>query len=176
MYSLKILFAWPGRVRRRVGFAVSSAARHAAFCVAFSRCASKCVDFVGLLIMKSERISGFGRHEKTDLFELLCYPRTLGPLPDKAKDYCQKYMDGRGIKSVYKAKFNPNNPDYAVGYSQSSVFSSSSQDLSFDSGFPVSRRPLSAGEQQAAQAVSSCAASLGARHGQAGHYLHRDRL
>jgi len=41
-------------------------------------------------------------------------PKCLGPLPDKAKDYCQKYMDGRGIKSVYKAKFNPNNPDYSA--------------------------------------------------------------
>merc|ERR1719498_651199 len=39
-------------------------------------------------------------------------PKCLGPLPDRAKDYCQRYMDANGIKSVYKAKFNPNQPDY----------------------------------------------------------------
>jgi len=41
-------------------------------------------------------------------------PKCLGPLPDRAKDYCQRYMDANNIKSVYKAKFNPNNPDYSA--------------------------------------------------------------
>lgn len=38
-------------------------------------------------------------------------PKCLGPLPEGAKDYCQAYMDKRGIKSVYGVKFNPNDPE-----------------------------------------------------------------
>merc|ERR1719446_637026 len=38
-------------------------------------------------------------------------PKCLGPLPDSAKDYCQAYMDKKGIKSVYGVKFNPNDPE-----------------------------------------------------------------
>jgi len=38
-------------------------------------------------------------------------PKCLGPLPDPAKDYCQKYMDKKGIKCVYGVKFNPNDPE-----------------------------------------------------------------
>jgi len=41
-------------------------------------------------------------------------PKCLGPLPDRAKQYCQDYMDKSGITSVYGVKFNPNNPDYKV--------------------------------------------------------------
>jgi NADH dehydrogenase FAD-containing subunit len=56
-----------------------------------------------------------------DISVALCdmLPKCLGPLPENAKDYCQKYMDKKGIKSVYGVKFNPNNPDYNVlGISQ----------------------------------------------------------
>jgi NADH dehydrogenase FAD-containing subunit len=34
-------------------------------------------------------------------------PQCLGPLPERAKEYCQSYMDRRGIKSIYGVKFNP---------------------------------------------------------------------
>jgi len=38
-------------------------------------------------------------------------PKCLGPLPDSAKDYCQKYMDKKNIKCLYGVKFNPNDPE-----------------------------------------------------------------
>merc|ERR1719399_1761075 len=38
-------------------------------------------------------------------------PKCLGPLPDSAKNYCQQYLDKKGIKSVYGVKFNPNDPE-----------------------------------------------------------------
>jgi len=38
-------------------------------------------------------------------------PKCLGPLPDNAKDYCQKYMDAKGIVCKYGVKFNPNDPE-----------------------------------------------------------------
>merc|ERR1712159_924689 len=48
-----------------------------------------------------------------DITVTLCdmLPKCLGPLPDPAKDYCQAYMDKKGIKSVYGVKFNPNDPE-----------------------------------------------------------------
>jgi len=48
-----------------------------------------------------------------DITVTLCdmLPKCLGPLPDPAKDYCQSYMDQKGIKSVYGVKFNPNDPE-----------------------------------------------------------------
>jgi len=38
-------------------------------------------------------------------------PKCLGPLPEKAKDYCQAYMDRKGINCKYGVKFNPNDPE-----------------------------------------------------------------
>jgi len=51
-----------------------------------------------------------------DISLTLCdmLPKCLGPLPDRAKQYCQDYLDRVGVTCVYGVKFNPNNPDYKV--------------------------------------------------------------
>jgi len=46
---------------------------------------------------------------KVTLCDML--PKCLGPLPDPAKDYCQKYMDKKQICCKYGVKFNPNDPE-----------------------------------------------------------------
>ena len=41
-------------------------------------------------------------------------PKCLGPLPESAKSYCQRYMDAANITSIYGVKFNPLKPDYKM--------------------------------------------------------------
>jgi len=41
-------------------------------------------------------------------------PTCLGPLPQKAKDYCQKYLDAKKINCQYGKKFNPNAPEQGL--------------------------------------------------------------
>jgi len=38
-------------------------------------------------------------------------PKCLGPLPDSAKDYCQRYMDNKKINTKYGVKYNPFDPE-----------------------------------------------------------------
>uniref|UniRef100_A0A7S0FWV1 FAD/NAD(P)-binding domain-containing protein n=1 Tax=Pyrodinium bahamense TaxID=73915 RepID=A0A7S0FWV1_9DINO len=42
-----------------------------------------------------------------DLTVIDFLPRCLGPLPDKAAEYCAKYMQAAGIKERYGVKYNP---------------------------------------------------------------------
>merc|ERR1711941_250267 len=39
-------------------------------------------------------------------------PRSLGPLPDGAANYCQEYMDASGIKQFYGLKYDPKNSEF----------------------------------------------------------------
>jgi NADH dehydrogenase FAD-containing subunit len=38
-------------------------------------------------------------------------PSCLGPLPESAKKYCQRYLDAKGIKTLYGVKVSPNEPE-----------------------------------------------------------------
>jgi len=39
-------------------------------------------------------------------------PRCLGPLPEDAAKYCEDYLTARGIRTVYKVKFDRNRPEF----------------------------------------------------------------
>jgi len=39
-------------------------------------------------------------------------PNCLGPLPVKAQEYCDRYMQKVGIKSFYGVKYDPKNPEF----------------------------------------------------------------
>jgi len=54
-------------------------------------------------------IQAFFPNIEITLIDML--PKCLGPLPESAKDYCQKYMDKVGIKTKYGIKYNPTDPD-----------------------------------------------------------------
>merc|ERR1712187_525965 len=39
-------------------------------------------------------------------------PQCLGPLPEKAAEYCAKYMSKHKINQFYKTKFDAKNPEF----------------------------------------------------------------
>jgi len=39
-------------------------------------------------------------------------PRSLGPLPDSAAEYCSEYMHAAGIKEFYNCKYDPKNEEF----------------------------------------------------------------
>merc|ERR1712039_435599 len=47
------------------------------------------------------------------IFDFL--PRCLGPLPDRAAEYCSEYMHASGIKEFYNCKYDPKSDDFWKG-------------------------------------------------------------
>jgi hypothetical protein len=51
-------------------------------------------------------------------------PKCLGPLPDSAASYCDKYMQKKGIKCVYGIKYAPDDPAFwqKIGFPKEGTF------------------------------------------------------
>jgi len=52
----------------------------------------------------------FFKNLKLGIIDFL--PNCLGPLPKKAADYCNNYMNSVGIKTTYNIKYDPKNPEF----------------------------------------------------------------